>query len=199
MMSISAARWLLVLHAILGVATVGAATHWVIWLWPWRRGAYLRPRATKRFGVITMTIYAAALVAGFVLYPTYKTRVKLEYLANPEMVSADRAARLTAGERVLSRWEAREARAIAPSAQQASAREEATRSAKIARWFDVKEHWAAIGLVLGLATMAVLLAWKPRDADGGPIWFVFGGALATAAVTWFAAIVGLMAAATRSF
>lgn len=199
MLSIVAARWLLIVHAILGVATVGAATHWVIWLWPWRRGAYRRPRATKRFGVITMVIYVAAMVAGGVLYPTYKARIKLEYLTRAEVVIADQTGRLMASETVAARWDTRAPATLPPSAVQAATSDAVSRAGKIARWFDVKEHWVAVGLVLGLATMAVLLAWSPREDDRGPLVFVFVGALATAAVVWLAAIIGLVVAATRSF
>ena len=45
-LSLSAARWLLVLHAVLGAAAVAAATHWVIWLWPLWRGRVPRRAQT---------------------------------------------------------------------------------------------------------------------------------------------------------
>jgi hypothetical protein len=199
MISIATARWLLVAHVILGVAAVAAATHWVVWLWPWRRGTYSRVRATKRFGVITMAIYVAALGAGAVFYPTYKTHVKLEYLTSTTAVIEDRSARLGATEQLLARWESRDQREIPRIVVHSITNDEIDRAAKIARWFDVKEHWVALGLVLGLATMAVLLAWSPREDGRGPFAFVFLGAVATAAVVWLAAIVGLLTTATRSF
>src|SRR5262245_49907107 len=116
MLSVTAARWLIVVHAILGGAAVTAATHWVVWMWPFRRGVYTRLRGAKRFGVIAMTLYVCAFLVGGVLYPTYKARVKLEYFKNPAAVEADRAARVQAGEDVLARWEGRTARTLEPGA-----------------------------------------------------------------------------------
>ena len=64
MLSLTAARWLLVLHAVLGAAAVAAATHWVVWLWPLWRGRTPRRAALGRFATITMALYALAMAAG---------------------------------------------------------------------------------------------------------------------------------------
>src|SRR5262249_37234102 len=157
-------RWLLVLHAVFGVAAVAATTHWIVWMWPFRRGAYGRLRGARRFGVIAMALYGLAMSAGLLLYPTYKTRVKLEYLTSPEAVGADAAARAQAEDRLRRRWEAQPPATIAPASDEAAV----ARAARVARWFDVKEHWVALGVVLGLATLATLLAWDPRADGRGP-------------------------------
>ncbi len=198
MLSDAAARWLIVLHAIAGGAAVTAATHWLVWMAPFVRGRYGRLRGARRFAVITMTLYALAVVVGLVLYPTYKARVKLEYLASPELVAADATARLAAHEQLRARWDGRPPRELAPAELRRITAAAPDRADRIARWFDVKEHWAALGLVLGLATMAVLLAWDPRTDGRGPLPFVLLGAAGTTAVLWLATIVGLITTATRS-
>jgi hypothetical protein len=50
--------------------------------------------------------------------------------------------------------------------------------------------------------MVVVRRWRPGEREPvheGPVAFVILGAIAVAAVLWFAAIVGLMTTATRSF
>jgi hypothetical protein len=166
---------------------------------PYLRGAYPRQRAVKRFGVITAALFAAAFVVGNLIYPVYKVRVKVEYLQNPSALQQDAALRLDQRAATLARYRGTE---VAPPSEAAiAARTQGLpRSAeKVARWFDVKEHWVALGLLLGLGTMAVLLAWDPRRDGRGPLPFVLLGALSTCAVTWLAAIVGLLTAATRGF
>src|SRR5688572_1101859 len=78
-LSDAAARWLLILHAVLGAALVAGATHWLVWLLKVRRQP-ARIKGVRRFSLIAMALYAATMLAGLVLYPTYKARVKLEYL-----------------------------------------------------------------------------------------------------------------------
>ena len=63
----------------------------------------------------------------------------------------------------------------------------------------MKEHWVALGLLLGLGTMAALLAWDPRRDGRGPLPFIMLGALGTCAVAWLAAIIGLVTTSTHSF
>ncbi|MEZ4398772.1 MAG: hypothetical protein R3B06_02045 [Kofleriaceae bacterium] len=202
MLSIAAARWLMIAHAILGAAVVAAATHWVVWLWPLWRGRAPRAGAMRRFALITMALYALALVAGLLLYPTYKARVKLEYLTRPASVIDDAAGRALAAAELSDRAAGEVPRPPDVDRARRLAGDEPTRAAKIARWFDAKEHWAALGLVLGLGVLVVARRWQPgRDepiADG-PVGFVVLGALGVAAAAWFAAIVGLLTAATRSF
>lgn len=199
MLSLDAARWLLVLHAVLAFAAVAALTHWCVYLWPWIRGRYVRTRAVKRFGVIAMALYLVTAVGGLVLYPTYKARVKLEYLANARAVLDDHAERARAAEEITARAEQRPARVLDPGAVLRETGHEADRAERVARWFDVKEHWVAVGAILGLAALAMLLWWDPKRDGRGPLMFVALGAFGTTAVVWLAAIVGLVTAATRSF
>jgi hypothetical protein len=198
-LSIDAARWLLVAHAVLAFAAVAACTHWCVYLYPFARGRFVRVRAAKRFGVIAMSLYLVTAIGGLVLYPTYKANVKLEYLTSSRAVLDDRAARARASEEVTARSEGRPARALDPGAVLKATGHEAERAEKVARWFDVKEHWVAVGALLGLAAMAMLLAWDPKRDGTGPLAFVLLGAAGTTATVWLAAIVGLVTAATRSF
>jgi len=199
LLSIATARWLLIAHAVVAVAAVAACTHWCVYLWPFVRGRFVKVHAVKRFGVIAMALYLGAMVGGLVLYPTYKARVKLEFLVSSRMVLDDAAARARAAEEVQARAEGRPARPLEPGAVLRATGDTPDRAERIARWFDVKEHWAALGALLGLGTLAVLLAWDPKRDGAGPRTFVVLGALGTTAVVWLAAIVGLLTAATRSF
>ncbi len=193
------ARWLLVLHGIVAAAAVAATTHWCVWLWPFVRGRFTRVHATRRFGIIAMSLYLAATLGGMLIYPTYKGRVKLEFLTSSRMVLDDAAARMEAAEEVRARAAGEPPRELDPSAVLRATRHAPEQAEKIARWFDVKEHWVALGLLLGLGAMVALLAWDPKRDGRGPLPFVVLGAFSTCTVTWLAAVIGLLTAATRSF
>jgi hypothetical protein len=197
-LDVGTARWLLIAHAIVAAAAVAATTHWCVWLWPFVRERYVKVQAAKRFGIIAMSLYLAAAVGGMLIYPTYKARVKLEFFTSSKAVLDDAAARVHAAEELRARAANEQPRELDPGAVLRATRDAPDRAGKIARWFDVKEHWVAVGIFLGLATMAVLLAWDPRRDGRGPQMFVVLGALATCAITWLAAIVGLVTTATRS-
>ena len=87
MLTETAARWMLVLHTALGVAAVGAATHLVLWLRRYSRGAYGMRRAVRRFAVLSLGLHAAAFLAGNIMYPTYKVEVRVAYLENATAVA----------------------------------------------------------------------------------------------------------------
>lgn len=198
-MDVGTARWLLVAHGIVAAAAVAATTHWCVWLWPYVRGRYTKVQATRRFGIIAMSLYLVAAIGGMLLYPTYKARVKLEFLTSSRAVLDDAAARIHAAEEVRARAAGVPPRTLDPADVLSASRDAPDRAEKVARWFDVKEHWVALGLLLGLGTMAALLAWDPKRDGRGPLPFIILGALGTCAVTWLAAIVGLATTATRSF
>jgi hypothetical protein len=193
-----AARWLLVLHTVVAIAAVGSATHLVLWLRPYLRGTFTRQRAVKRFGVLTAALFAAAFVLGNVIYPIYKVRVKVEYLQNPSALQQDAALRLDHRAAVEARY--RGAEVAPPSEAAIAARTHGLpRSAeKMARWFDVKEHWVAMGLPLALGCMVLLLAWDPRRDGPGPATIVFLLALGAAATLWLGAIIGVITSSWRA-
>lgn len=168
---------MLVVHAVLGAALVASATHLVVWMRGYLRGRFPRQGAVRRFSSITLVLFGLAFLAGNLAYPTYKVRVRVGYLENPAAISADLAARGAPAEEV------------APALDTTS---------KVVRWFDVKEHWAAVGLMLALACWLILRFWDPARHGGGIAPLVFGLAVGAAATAWLGAIVGLVTASYRA-
>ena len=70
--------------------------------------------------------------------------------------------------------------------------------ARIARWFDVKEHVASFGFALALALALTLAAWAPRDDGDAIATVVVGFAWVTAGSTWLCAIIGAVVTMYRS-
>lgn len=189
MLTDSAARWLLVLHTGLGVAAVGAATHLVIWLRRYVRGQQGR-RAVVRFAWLVLALQLGAFALGNLMYPTYKVEVRTAYLENASAV----ASAATAHGKELARVAAREG-AEAPA--QTATGELVRRAAQAARWFDVKEHWVALGAFVAAALVLVLSLWDPREGSAiAPI--VVGLAGISCGTLWLAAIIGVLTAAWRA-
>ncbi|HEY5938883.1 MAG TPA: hypothetical protein VIU61_29725 [Kofleriaceae bacterium] len=191
MLSESAARWLLLLHTVLGVAAVGAATHLVLWMRGYLRGNYGRHRAVRRFSVIALVLHVGAFIAGNVVYPTYKVEVRTAYLENAGAIVAER----TAHQRELEKIAAREgspAPVITPPSQ--TVRD----AAKAARWFDVKEHWVALGMIASAALVLVLALWDPRKGSPALAPIVLGLSIVIAGTVWMGAIIGVLTASWRA-
>jgi hypothetical protein len=187
----AAARWMLVLHTALGVAAAGAATHLVIWSRGLLRGQFGRLRAIRRFAVILLVLQLGAFAAGNAMYPTYKVEVRTAYLENREAIVAGEA---THAEQ-LARAAQREAAAVP---QPTATGELVRRAAAAARWFDVKEHWVALGVLASLALVLMLAFWDPRT-DGRELAPVaFGLAVVVAATVWLAAVIGVLTASWRA-
>lgn len=182
MLADSAARWLLVLHAVLGAAAVGLATHVLLWL---RKG-----RISTRSAWLTALLLAAGMIVGLVLYPTYKVCVRAAYLEDPAAITADAVTRARELEHVAAREhqqppETTDTRVLVHKAAQA------------ARWFDVKEYWAALGLLAAVALAGILSLWTPTEGRAvRPV--VLGLAGIVCATSWLAAIIGLVTAAWRA-
>jgi hypothetical protein len=189
----TAARWLLVLHTALGVAAVGAATHLVLWMRGYLRGRYARHAAVRRFAVIALALHAGGFVVGNVVYPTYRIEVRAAYLDDAGAVVEHEHRRAAALERVARREGQAVPQLDAPADQVARAR-------RAARWFDVKEHWIALGLIGSLGLVALLLAWTPARSEHSAVIapFAFGLAIVVAATLWLAAIVGILTSAWRA-
>lgn len=170
------ARWLLIGHAVLGAATVAAATHLVVWMRGWLRGRFTRRRAVQRFAWISLALFAATFLFGNLAYPIYKVRVRAEYLDDPSAVASSMRD---------------------PTPERAAAA--ADQTAKIARWFDVKEHWVAMGLALSIACAFVLRVWDPTEPGAAAVApLVLGMAVGAAATAWLGAIVGLLTSSFRA-
>jgi hypothetical protein len=194
----SAARWLLVLHTALGVAAVAASTHLCVWLARYLRGAAGRRRAVRRFAVIALALQAAAFAAGNLAYPTYKTRVRAEYLDSPDTINADAEARVRRTAAVRARVLGEPPRVLDDGAVAREIAGLAGGADRMARWFDSKEHWVALGLALALAIAAVLRAWDPERDGRAPAPFVMMAALGACATLWYAAVVGVLTATWRA-
>jgi len=187
----TAARWVLVLHTAFGVAAVGAATHLVLWLRGYLRGNYARHRAVRRFAWISLALHASAFVAGNVMYPTYKVEVRAAYLENAGAIIS----RHNLERHELDKIAAREhTTAFEPE----PAGDVVKQAAKAARWFDVKEHWIALGLIASAALVLALAFWDPRRDGPALAPIVLGLAVVIAGTVWFGAIVGVLTASWRA-
>lgn len=191
MLTEAAARWLLVLHTALGVAAVGAATHLVLWLRRVLRGELGRLRAVRRFAWLLLALQLAAFAAGNAMYPTYKVEVRAAYLENSTAIVADQDSHDRALERVAAR---ERARPPAPTATGQLVR----RAAAAARWFDVKEHWIALGLLGSLGLVLVLGFWDPRTGGRELAPVILGLAAIVAATLWIGAVIGVLTASWRA-
>jgi hypothetical protein len=187
----AAARWMLVLHTALGAAAVGAATHLVIWSRGFVRGEFGRLRAVKRFAWIVLVLQVAAFAAGNVMYPTYKVEVRAAYLENSVAIVADQDSH----QRALDRVAAREAM---PAPVVTATGEMVQRAAGAARWFDIKEHWIALGILASLGLVLVLAYWDPRAGGRELVPIVLGLAVIVAATLWIGAVIGIATASWRA-
>jgi hypothetical protein len=185
------ARWLLVLHTALGVTAVGVSTHLVLWTRRYLRGQYGKRRAVRRFAWLVLAFQLAAFIAGNIIYPTYKVEVRAAYLENQTALSAE----ATVHERELGRIAVREG---SEGYQAPATRDMVKRAAEAARWFDIKEHWVALGLLASAALLLILWRWNPQEdgMDIAPIVSVL--TWLTAGTIWFGAIVGVLTASWRA-
>jgi len=190
-LSESAARWVLLLHTALGVAAVGAVTHLVLWMRGYLRGHYERHRAVVKFAWLAFALHAAAFLAGNVMYPTYKVEVRAAYLENAGAVLGGRAAH----ERELDKIAAREG---TTAYERDATGDMVRRAAKAARWFDVKEHWVALGLFASGALVLLLMFWDPRRDGPALAPVVLGLAVVIAGTVWLGAIIGVLTASWRA-
>src|SRR4051812_6052687 len=74
------ARALLVVHAVLGAAVVGALTHQAVFSWTTWRGSESGKKALRRIALVTPWVLVPQLALGLALYPAYKVGVRLAYL-----------------------------------------------------------------------------------------------------------------------
>jgi hypothetical protein len=174
----SFARPLLVLHAVLGAATVAVSTHLCVWIRAYPRGEFGRHGAARWFATAALILYALQFLLGNGLYPTYKVRVRSQYFDDPAAVLSDAQERQAA------------ARGGAPVAVH--------NLSWLGRLFDVKEHWAALGLALASGVCALAWAWDPRrDGPSATLLFV-GLSVGVALCAWVGALVGLYVASYRA-
>lgn len=191
----SVARLLLVAHTAMAVACVGASTHLVLWLRGWRRGRCDRVRAVRRFAALSAGLYVATLLVGNLLYPTYKVRVRAQFLDNPSEITREVEARARAARRVEEIYGSGE-----PATEAEPPTEQPARTgAKLARWFDVKEHWVVFGAILAIAVALIVRGWNPRREASAPLGaMVFWLAVGASGAAWLAALVGVVVSSYRA-
>jgi hypothetical protein len=194
-------RLLLVVHTVLAAALVAVTTHLVVYMRGFLRGRWQRRRAVRRFAVLALLLYAGAFTVGNLLYPQYKVRVRTEYLDSQGAIAADLQARAAAAAQArdhhLRATGALPAAAPPPAASARDPLAATLVTTRVARWFDIKEHWAALGLALALATCAILLTWPAESGEVVAARVAFGLALALCLVSWLAALVGIVVTSFR--
>lgn len=182
---------MLVLHTAIGVAAVGAATHLVLWMRLLLRGQYGRLRSVRRFAWILLALQIGGFVAGNAMYPTYRVEVRAAYLEDSRAITDERDASQHARERVAAREAQHAPLAAEPAALVRGA-------AGAVKWFDIKEHWIAFGILSSLGLVLVLSFWDPRRGGRELAPITFGLALVSAGTLWLAAIVGVLTASWRA-
>lgn len=188
------ARWLLVLHTAIAVAAVGAATHLVLWIRFYWKGQLGRHRAIRKFAVISLALHFAAFVAGNVIYPTYRIAVRAEYLEEPGRIVEDATAAAQARARSLHA----DSEAVAALDTSEASRKKVIAAGKAVRWFDVKEHWLALGLFASIALTLLLLRWDPRRDGMAIAPIAMGLAVCVALTLWAGAVIGVLTSAWRA-
>ncbi len=198
---------LLVGHAVAGLCTVALSTHLLFWL----RGRRSH-RSSRRFALLSAAAFVVTMVLGMALYPTYRVRVRAEYLDNPSAIrrateqqaNAERLARARNQESLRFRRGATSTSVVPPLRDSerdviaTRAEQRATQAAKLARWFDVKEHWSALGLLLAGALTLMLWVSPPSKNSSRMRSGTLALALGATLIAWFAATVGIILTAARS-
>jgi hypothetical protein len=192
------ARWLLLLHTALAVAAVATSTHLVVWLWKLRRGAAGRLRGVRTFALWSALFHLGAFAAGNLMYPTYKVRVKVSHLQNPDAILDEGAERLRRDAEVRRRYNDETPTEPTEGQIQRATAGRPDRADRIARWFDSKEHWVAMGLALAIGLAFLVPAWRPGDDNAEVGRFVLVMAIGACATLWFGAIVGVVTASWRA-
>jgi hypothetical protein len=178
------ARPLLVLHAISAAVLVASTTHHVVWCRGYLRDNFSKYKGERRFALIACCAFLSTFVIGNLLYPTYKVRVRAEYFDNPPAIAEE--AKLRAQQRQLV--------GLKPIATPATTM---VGLAPVARAFDIKEHWVALGAAASVLLLFLSRRAHPKDHPRVmPLYL--GLALAVCACAWFGAIVGLVTASFRA-
>lgn len=182
---------MLVLHTALGVAAVGAATHLVIWLRRYVRGQWKLGPAVRKFAVIALLLHLAAFLAGNIIYPTYKVEVRAAYLENTGALLEDHARTTAELDRITAREQSQ-------GLEHESSASRIKQAGKAARWFDVKEHWIALGLIASAGLVLVLKFWDPKRDGFALAPVVVGLAWVIAGTVWLGAVIGVLTSAWRA-
>ena len=173
---------LLLLHTISATILVAASTHHLVWCRGYFGGKFGRAPGEKRFALIAALAFVCTFVLGNVLYPTYKVRVRAEYLDSPSAVAADRVQRTAEAERL--------GHGAPPAATGADL-------SSVARRFDIKEHWVALGCAASLILLLLSRLAHPSQ-DRRTLVFYLGLSVTVCATAWTGAVIGILTTAVRS-
>jgi hypothetical protein len=179
----SLARPLLLAHAIAAAILVGATTHHLLWCRHYLFGRYGQAKAEKRFAAICAVAFLATFIGGNLLYPTYKVRVRAEYFDNPPAIA----------EEMRLRAEQHKVVGVAPT----PAPMVMASLSPIARLFDIKEHWVALGCMASVVLWVLSRKAHPRE-ERRVLWLYLGLSMVQCGTAWFGAVVGLLTASYRA-
>ncbi|HEY3354767.1 MAG TPA: hypothetical protein VGQ83_16050 [Polyangia bacterium] len=175
------ARALVIAHAVAAAALCGAATHLAVSLVGRLRGRAAWGRE-QRVALWAGVAYLVTFGLGLLVYPTYRVRVRAEYL------DAGRVVRAEAQARAAVRTELTRAPAAAPPAAPLGG---------VAHVFDIKEHWAALGLPAAVALLVLRRRAGP-DGERRLLPLYAGLAVAVALIAYTGALIGLVTASHRA-
>ncbi|HZS42533.1 MAG TPA: hypothetical protein VFF06_37140 [Polyangia bacterium] len=177
------ARPLLIVHAVAAAVLVGATTHHLLWSRHYLFGRFNTYKGERTFAWVAAAAFVTTFLVGNLLYPTYKVRVRAEYFDSPQAVAAESALR-TQQHQV-----SRVAVAGAP--------ERGLTLTSVARLFDIKEHWVAIGCAASLVLLVLSRRAHPKDHPR-VLWLYLGLSATACGAAWFGAVVGLLTASYRA-
>lgn len=177
------AKFLLIVHAVLGAATVAVMTHLALWV------GKRRWKGARRFATMGAALYLAQFALGNVIYPAYKWNVRVKHFDSPVSIAAEQRARVEADD-FAARIHLHQKAPPAPAPQLTPS------LTWVGRLFDIKEHWAALGLPMAVG--AALLAWTRKEDTPFGHRLYLGCAIGAALCAWLAAIVGLYVTSIRS-
>jgi hypothetical protein len=177
----SIARPLLVLHAISAAVLVATATHHLVWCRGYFRGEFGRYKGERRFAVIAACAFVSTFLIGNFLYPTYKVRVRAAYFDNPAAISDEARLRVDSNRLIKAPLDEKQTGALSP----------------VARAFDIKEHWVALGCAASLVLLALSRRAHPKDHPR-VLSLYLGLVIFVASTVWIGALVGLYTASVRA-
>jgi hypothetical protein len=175
------ARPLLVVHAISAAVLVGATTHHFLWARRYRDRRFQRLAGERTFAAVAACAFVATFLLGNLLYPTYKVRVRAELFDNPAAATEEAQLRDRQHQAVGAR-------------PPAVAR---TPLSRVARLFDVKEHWVALGCAASLLLLCLSRLAHPKEHPSVlPLYL--GLSLFQCGAAWLGAVIGLVTASVRA-
>ena len=173
------ARPLLLLHALGGAVVVGSTTHQLIWSRAYRRGEFGRHRSEKRFVTILVIAYALNFLVGNLLYPTFKVRVRSEYLDDVRAV--------------VEQAKLRDAQALGEPRTTVVPGS----LSNAGRAFDIKEHCAALGFAAAIGLYVLRRRSHPHEVPAAaPLYLSLS--LFACVTSWVALLVGLYVTSLRA-